>query len=114
DGAGGGGGGRSEAEGGAAGKGNGVDAFDGLGRIEQSGLARTRPATAYVDGSSRGFVKNDRGCARAEPQIFGMADFYSRHVGNEIAQVALRSFRARCKATPKSIIVRDLVLCRHG
>jgi hypothetical protein len=38
-------------------------------------------------------VKDDRGCARPEPQILGMADFYSGHVGNEIAQMVLQSFR---------------------
>ena len=74
-----------EAEGRAARQHDGVDALDRPGRIEQRGLARSRPAAAHVDRGDGGFVENDHGRAGAEAQVGAVADFYAGNVGDEVA-----------------------------
>ncbi len=86
-------GGRIETERRTAGQGNGVDTFHGLRRIEQSRVAGSRTAAAHVDRSGGRFVKNDCGRAGTEREVFGVADFDSRNVGEEIAQCVLLSFQ---------------------
>ena len=48
-----------EPEGRAAGHHDGVDARNGLGRIEKLGFSRARSAAAHIDRSNDRFVEND-------------------------------------------------------
>ena len=92
---------------------DGVDAFDRLRRIEQSGFARPRSAAAYVDRGDGGLVEHDRCHAGAEPQILGVADFYSRHVGDEIAQWCSVIPGRSASASPKSITTKLAIKTRE-
>ena len=78
-------GGGIEPEGRAARQHDGVDALDRLRRIEQSGLARARPAAAHVDARHHGGVEHDGGRAGAELGVAGMADPQAGNIGDEIA-----------------------------
>jgi len=62
-----------------------IDAFHRLRRIEQSGLARTRPATAHVHARHHGGVEQHHGSAGAELGVAGMADPQAGYIGDEIA-----------------------------
>ena len=74
-----------EPEGRAARQRDGVDAFHGLRRIEQSGLARARTAAAHVHARHHGGVEHDRGDAGAELGVAGMAHPQAGNIGDEIA-----------------------------
>lgn len=78
-----------EAEGGAARQRDRVDAFDGIGEIEQCVLARAGAATADVDRRDRGGIENDRGRAGGDFGILGMADADAGDVGQQIFQGGL-------------------------
>ena len=78
-------GGGIEPEGRAAGQHDGVDAFHGLRRIEQGGLARAGPAAAHIDARHHGLVEHHDGRAGAELGVAGMADADAGNIGDEIA-----------------------------
>jgi hypothetical protein len=79
---------RIEAEGGAAGQHEGVDAFHRQRRIEQGGLARAGAAAAHIDAGDRRIVEQHDGRARAQFAIGGMTDADSLNVCDEIAHLA--------------------------
>ena len=97
-------GGGIEAERRAAGQRDGVDAFDGLGRVEQRGLARARAAATQVDRADRRPIEDQRRRAGTEPHVLGVADLNSGNVGDEVAQIDPRkSDEAETICGPASI-----------
>ena len=74
-----------EAEGGAAGDDDGVDALHRLRRIEQGTLAGAGPAAADVDRGDRRRIEDDDGRTGAERGVAGMADPHAGNIGNQVA-----------------------------
>ncbi|MGY4338570.1 hypothetical protein ACVWW3_003476 [Bradyrhizobium sp. LM2.9] len=73
-------------EGGAAGQRDRIDPFLRAGKIEQGILAGTRSAAADVDRRDRRLVEDDRGRARGEFRILGMADADAGDIGEKVFQ----------------------------
>ena len=61
-----------------------VDALDRAMRLEQVGFARAWGAAAHVDRGDRGLVEHDRGHARGEARVFGIANPEAGHIGDQI------------------------------
>ena len=74
-----------EAEGRPARQRDPVDALDGVGRLQQIGVARARPAAAHVDAGDRRLLEHDRGDARGHTVVLRMADQDPGDIGYKVA-----------------------------